>query len=127
MPQYSNLPPVATPTDSNQAYDTVSAMDNYYASPIELNSTVLAAMKAYFAGRGFDEVAAESITLTIMTQAYNDGFNPMKILDTLKGLSNIELSGLVSEILNYNRFKSSSLGYARGFTPNPEIQRNIIA
>ena len=54
-------------------------------------------------------------------------YNRMQILDTLKGLNNVELSALVSEILNYNRFKSSSLGYARGFTPNPEIQRNIIA
>ena len=126
MAQYSNLPPAATPTDNTQAYSTVRAMDNYYSTPIELSSTVLAAMKAYFTGRGFDEVAAESITLTIMTQAHTDGYNPMQILDTLKGLTNVELSGLVSELLNYNRFKSSSLGYARGFTPNPEIQRNII-
>ena len=31
------------------------------------------------------------------------------------------------EILNYNRYKSSSLGYAQKFVPNPEVQRNIIA
>ena len=40
MAQYSNLPPAATPTDNTQAYDTVRAMDNYYSTPIELNSTV---------------------------------------------------------------------------------------
>ena len=48
-----------------------------------------------------------------------------QILDTLKGLDNVQLSGLVSEILNYNRFKSSSLGYADKPQPHPEIQRNI--
>jgi hypothetical protein len=49
----------------------------------------------------------------------------MQILDTLRGLDNVQLSGLVSEILNYNRFKSSSLGYADKPQPHPEIQRNI--
>jgi hypothetical protein len=122
MAQYSNLPPAAKPSNS----DTVSAMNNYYSNTIELNPTVLAAMTGYFTNRGFGEVSAESITLTIMKQAHVDGYNPMKILDTLKGLSNVQLSGLVSELLNYNRFKSSSLGYSRGFTPNPQIQRNIV-
>jgi hypothetical protein len=122
MSQYSNLPPAALPSNS----DTVNAMNNYYSKSIELNSTVLAAMTGYFTNRGFGNVAAESITLTIMTQAHTDGYNPMQILDTLKGLTNVQLSGLVSELLNYRRFKSSSLGYSRGFTPNPQIQRNIV-
>jgi hypothetical protein len=84
-------------------------------------------MTAFFTNRGFGEVAAESITITVMTQAKQDGYNPMQILYTLKGLSNVELSGLVSEILNYNRFNSSSFGYAQKIKSNAEIQRNIIA
>ena len=120
---YSNLPPAAAPDTSL----TVQAFDSYQSQPMELSSTVLAAMKGYFVSRGFGEVAAESITITVMTQAKQDGYNPMQILDTLKGLNNVELSGLVSEILNYNRFKSSSLGYAQTIKPNAEIQRNIIA
>jgi hypothetical protein len=122
MSQYSNLPPAALPSNS----DTANIMNNYYSTSVELNSTVLAAMTGYFTNRGFGEVAAESITLTIMKQARSDGYNPMQILDTLKGLTNVQLSGLVSELLNYNRFKSSSLGYSRGFTPNPIIKRNIV-
>ena len=120
---YSNLPPAAEPNTNS----TVQAFDEYQTQPIELNSAVLAAMTAFFTNRGFGEVAAESITVTVMTQAKQDNYNPMQILDTLKGLSNVELSGLVSEILNYNRFKSSSLGYAQPITPNAEIQRSILA
>jgi hypothetical protein len=93
--------------------------------PVEINSSVLAAMKGYFTNRDFGEVAAESIAVTIIRQAKQDGYNPMQILDTLKGLDDVQLSGLVSEILNYNRFKSSSLGYADKPQPHPEIQRNI--
>jgi hypothetical protein len=119
---FSNLPTAASP-DNNS---TVQAFDNYQSQPVELSSTVLAAMTAFFTNRGFGEVAAESIAVTVMTQAKQDSYNPMQILDTLKGLSNVELSGIVSEILNYNRFKSSSLGYAQTIKPNAEIQRSII-
>jgi hypothetical protein len=118
---YSNVP-LSTTQDQ-----TVQAFDSFYSQPIEINATTLAAMKGYFTSRNFGEVSAESIAVTIIRQAKQDGYNPMQILDTLRGLDDIELSGLVSEILNYNRFKSSSLGYAQKFQPNPEIQRNILA
>jgi hypothetical protein len=121
MTMYSNIP-VGSSSDQ-----TVQAFDNYNSAPIELNATVLAAMKGYFTNRGFGEVAAESIAVVIISQSKQDGYNPMQILDTLKGLSDVELSGLVSEILNYNRLKTSSLGYAQSFQTNAEVARNIIA
>jgi hypothetical protein len=118
---YSNVP--ITPKSSNS---TVAAFDNYYAEPVEMGTTVLAAMTGFFTSKGFGQVAAESIAITIITQSKRDGYNPMIILDTLRGLDNVEISALVSEILNYNRLKTSSLGYAQQISPNPEIQRNII-
>jgi hypothetical protein len=122
MSTYSNLPPRPKPARS----DTTRAFENYYSDPVELSSTTLAAMKGYFTNKGFGEVAAENITTIIMTQAHSDGYSPMQILDTLKGLNNLDLSAFVSELLNYNRFKTSSLGYAKEFKPNTEIQRSII-
>ena len=116
---YSNLP-----VDSVKE-KTVQAFDAYYSLPLEINASVLAAMKGYFTNRGFGEVAAESIAITIIRQSKSDGYNPMQILDTLKGLDDVQLSGLVSEILNYNRFKTSNLGYAEAFNTQPEILRNI--
>jgi hypothetical protein len=118
---YSNIP-VGKTQDQ-----TVQAFDAYFSTPVEINSTVLAAMTGYFTSRGFGQVAAESIAVTIIKQAKQDGYNPMQILDTLRGLNDVELSGLVSEILNYNRFKTSNLGYAQESKPHPEIARNIIA
>lgn len=106
---------------------TVTAFNNFYSAPVEMNASVLAAMTGFFTNKGFGEVAAESIAVTIITQAKQDGYNPMQILDTLRSLGDIELSGLVSEILNYNRFKSSSLGSAQPFQTNPEVLRSIIA
>jgi hypothetical protein len=118
---YSNIP-LTKPTNS-----TVQAFDTYYQQPIEIDATVFAAVKGYFTSRSFGEVAAESIAVTIIKQAKQDGYNPMQILDTLRGLDDVELSALVSELLNYNRFKSSSLGVAQPIRTNPEVARNIIA
>lgn len=120
--QYSNIPVDKTFDDS-----TLRAFDNYYTAPTEIDSATLDAMTGYFTKRGFAEVASENISVTLIKQAKQDGYNPMEILDTLKGLSDVDLSGLVAEILNYNRFKSSSLGYAQEFQTNPEVSRNIIA
>lgn len=122
MPNLTNLPL----NNSNQSL-TLKAFDSFYSAPIEIDATILAAMKGFFTNRGFQDVAAESIAITIITQAKIDNYNSMEILDSLKGLTNVELSGLVSEILNYNRLKTSSLGYAQTFSTNPEVARNILA
>lgn len=105
----------------------VKAFDAYLNRPLELETGTLSAMKGFFTSRGFEESSAESISVIIIKQAKADGYNPMTILDTLGGLNNVEISALVSEILNYNRFKSSFLGYARQFNTASEVNRNIVA
>jgi len=122
MTTYSNLPLNSRP----QLDSTVQAFNAYFAQPVELNATAYAAIVGFFTNRGFQQSAAESISTIIMTQAKQDGYNPLKIIDTLRGLSDVEISGLVSEILNYNRFKTSSLGISQPFRSNKEIQRNIV-
>ena len=118
---YSNLP---ASTNNNPM---VKAYYAYFNKPLELEANVLNGMKGFFASRGFEESSAEAISVIIIKQAKSDGYNPMTLLDTLKGLDNVEISALVSEILNYNRFKSSFLGYARQFNTSSEISRNILA
>lgn len=120
----NNLSNIPTTKSSNS---TVQAFDNYYSQPIEIDSTVLAAVTGYFTNRGFGDVAAESIAVTIIRQSKQDGYNPIEILDTLRGLNDVDLSALVSELLNYNRFKTSSLGFSQPINTHPEVARNIIA
>jgi hypothetical protein len=119
---YSNLP-----SNKIQADATVQAFDNYYLAPIELSASVLAAMTGFFTKRGFDPTSAETVAVVIMKQAKRDNYNPMQILDTLSGIDNVEISALIAEILNYNRVKTSFLGYSKEFTPHDEVQRNVLA
>ena len=122
MTTYLNVP-----TSGQRDNFTLRAFDTYYSDPIEINAGTLDATMSFFSSRGFDSTAAESVAMLILTQAKKDGYNPLQILDTLKGLSEVELSALVAEIINYNRFKTSFLGYALDFKPNQEVARNVIA
>jgi hypothetical protein len=121
---YNNLPKSTAASSSDQ---TVQIFDQYYQAPIGLNHSELVAMTGFFEKRGFDPVAAEATALIILQQAKKDGFNPMQVIDTLIGLTDVEISALVSEILNFNRFKTSSLGTAQYYAPAEEITRNILA
>jgi hypothetical protein len=119
---YTNIP-----INTSDASATVQAFDAYYSKPLELDAGVYTAMTSFFTSRGFEKIAADNITMVIMKQSKIDGYNPMKILDTLRGLDSVEISALVSEIINYNRFKTSFLGYALAFNPNQQVVRNIQA
>ena len=83
-------------------------------------------MQAFFEKRGFGKASAEFTSSIIISQATLDGYNPIALLDTLKSLSDEGISGIVAEILNNNRFKTSALGIYFGFSSPDEIQRNII-
>lgn len=119
---YSNLP-----INSSTSNAMVKAYDSYINAPLEVETSTYNTMKGFFGGKGFDEKSSEAMSMIIIRQAKQDGYSPMTILDTLKGFDNIEISALVSEILNYNRFKSSFLGYARQPNTPDTITRNILA
>ena len=123
MATYNNIPQEKTESSSDL---TVKVFDQYFQPTVDLNNNELVAMTGFFQRRGFAAVAAESTALTILRQAKKDGYNAMQIMDTLGGLSDVEISGLVAEILNYNRFKSSSLGTVQKYAPSIEVLRNIL-
>jgi hypothetical protein len=119
---YTNLPP--TPVSNNS---TAAAMDSYYTKPLGIDSSTFSMMTGFFQSRGFGVSAAETITVAIIKQAQLDGYSPMNVLDSLRGVTNVVLNSIVAEILNYNRFKTSFLGNAAGFIPFPPVSRTILA
>jgi hypothetical protein len=122
----SNLPP--TPQASQSSVDhTIKALGDFDQFPLQLDAATLDTMKGFFESKGFDKVAAESISVVIIRQALQDNIDPITVLDGLSGLNGADLSTLAIQILNYNRFKSSYLGIGTRVLPHPEIQRNILA
>jgi len=121
---YTNIP---IQQSQNSDGDTLQTFDAYYDQPLELKSSTFNAIKGFFESRGFDKVSAESLAVTIIRQSKIDNANPMTVLDSFKSLESVEISAMVSEILNYNRFKTSFLGYSQDFNPTEEVARNVLA
>lgn len=125
MTYYTNLPQPAAATDSSQA--TIKVFDAYTTAPLNIDASTYDAMIGFFTNRGFGFDSAQSMAYVIIKQAILDKYNPFELIETLKGLNDIEISSLITEILNYNRFKTSSLGIASPFAPAAEVARNIVA
>ena len=122
---YNNLPQPSKLQDSSQM--TLKLFDNYTNEPVTVEVATYDAIVGFFGSRGFKEDAAQSTAYIIIKQAIADKINPFQLIDTLKGLDDVQLSNLITELLNYNRYKSSSLGSASPFEPAEEVARNIIA
>ena len=71
-------------------------------------------------------MASNSTSIILLQQAKLDGVEIFKLLDTLKGFTEIQLSAVVAEVLNYNRQKNSTLGYKQQDTSDLLEKRNVL-
>mgnify|MGYP000235617712 CR=1 FL=1 len=110
-------------TDSNQFVKEF--FDRYYTKSLEFPANEVDAVIAFFRKRGFEEASANSVATVLLQQAKIDGVKVFTLLDTLTGLEDVKLSSLVTEILNYSRTKTSTLGYRVQSTTNFVESRNI--
>lgn len=102
-----------------------SFFNRYYDKPLEFPASEVDAVVAFFKKRSFEEAAANSVATVLLQQAKIDNVKIFKLLDTLGGLQDVQLSALVTEILNYSRTKTSTLGYRVQQTTNYIEARNI--
>lgn len=121
---YSNVP-LELPS-SSRAKQTLDFFNNFFNTNIEIDNPTVINVQSFFEKRGFSKVSAESIAIILVTQGKKDDVNPAQLIDTLTGLDSVQISSLVAEILNYNRYKSSILGYKIGIDSAAEQARNII-
>jgi hypothetical protein len=115
--------PLPVSTDSAQA--TKLFFDQYGISPLEFSVNDVSAAVGFFESKGFVSDAALSTASALLKQAKIDGTPVFTLLDTLKGFDTLQLSALVSEILNNNRKATSTLGYRYLNVPRTEIFRNV--
>lgn len=101
--------------------------DNYFSNKLSFPTNQVDAVVTFFEKRGFDKSAAISVATTLLQQAKLDDINIFKLLDTLKGLNEVQLSAVVTEILNYNRPRTSTLGYKRDQAVEKFEKRNIVS
>jgi len=105
---------------------TTEFFDKYFTKKLSFASNEVDAVVGFFSKRGFEETAAISTATVLLQQAKLDNVNVFELLDTLKGLNEVQLSSVVAEVLNYNRDASSTIGFKRTQTVDKFEKRNIL-
>ena len=105
----TNIPVATTTTDSGE--ETRNFFNNYFTSETSYPVSQVDAVIGFFIKRGFDDQSARSTGIVLLNQAKNDGVNVFQLIDTLKGLTEVQLSTVVGEVLNLSRQKTSTLGF----------------
>jgi|TARA_B110000977_G_scaffold28272_1_gene36143 hypothetical protein len=105
---------------------TTEFFDKYFTKKLSFPSNEVDAVIGFFTKRGFDEAAAQSTSTILLEQAKIDDVNVFDLLDTLKGLNEVQLSTVVAEVLNYNRDSTSSIGFKRPESVDKLEKRNIV-
>ena len=120
---YTNLPPKEQDNLEKTITDLTTTT---YQTDYEFNSGEYDAAIAFFVKRGFARTSAESTAYVILAQAKIDKVSPQSILDRLSGVTEAQLSELITIILHANRYKSSRLGVRQTLTTKETVSRNII-
>jgi hypothetical protein len=100
--------------------------DTYYSRVLNLADNDLNTVVAFFETQGFERSAAIAVSNVLLQQAKNENIKIFKLLDTLKKYSGTQLSSVVAEILNYDRKRTSVIGYRKEQRIATFESRNII-
>jgi len=118
----SNLPKVVKDDSSN---DVKRFYNQYFTDFINFPTNQVDAVIGFFTSRGFEKTSAIAVGTVMLQQAKLDDINVFELLDTLKKTDSVQLSSVVTEVLNYNREKISTLGYRVVDIQNRTEARNI--
>ena len=100
--------------------------NTYFGKELAFPSNDVDAVIGFLESKGFDKNAAISTGTILLQQAKIDGIKVFELSDTLKGLDRLQLSYTVTQVLNFNRQKISTLGYRVSDTKKPTEARNIM-
>jgi len=118
-----NLP--QNPTNDS-ANEVKAFYDEYYTKPLSYPSNQVDAVVGFFESREFDKSAAIAVSTVLMRQAKLDGVKVFELLDTLKGLNELQLSAIVTEVMNASRDRISTIGFKVENNINQVEARNIL-
>jgi hypothetical protein len=113
------------PTDNTNTDEVRNFFDKFFLHQITFPTNQIDAIVGFFSKRGFDDSAARSTAIVLLNQARLENVNPFKLLDTIKGLTDAQLSQVVTEVLNVYRDRSSALGFKLTTVEETTESRNI--
>jgi len=119
-----NLPPADSLDSSAEVREF---FNKYFTHKVSFPAAQIDAVNGFFLKRGFDDVAAKSLSTVLLNQSRVDNIEVFTLLDTLKGTTDLELSNVITEIFNLYRERTSVLGYKEVIETVTFDSRNIKA
>jgi hypothetical protein len=121
---FTNLPQ----KEKDKLQKTIDSLTaDQYVEPYQFNVNDYDTTVGFFVKRGFDRQPAEETAYIILQQSKIDSVPVAQILDLLTNASPVQLSELITVILNSNRFKTSRLGVRNTKASKDVVSRNIKA
>jgi lipase chaperone LimK len=120
----TNLP--QPPVSTSKTKNVKTFFDNFFTKTISFPAEQIDAVVGFFVKRGFDTNSANSIAITLLTQARKENVNVFALLDSLKGLTDVQLSQVITQVSNSTREKTSLLGYRVKPATDTYESRNIL-
>jgi hypothetical protein len=118
----TNLP--STQLDSTA--DVKQFFDKYFVQQVSFPSNQIDAVVGFFLKNGFDTQSARSTGIVLLNQGRADNVDVFQLIDTLKTLTDVQLSQVVAQVLNAYREKTSLLGYRVAPLVDTYESRNIL-
>lgn len=118
-----NLPQQSA-TDSST--DVKQFFDKFFVHQVSFPSNQIDAVVGFFLKHGFDIESARSTGIVLLNQSRADNVNVFELIDTLKTLTDVQLSQVVAQVLNTYREKVSLLGYRIAPLVDTYESRNIL-
>jgi hypothetical protein len=115
-----NLPTNTSNKDVRQFFD------KFFVHEVSFPAGEIDATIGFFMKRGFDLESARSTAIVLLNQARLDNVPVFQLLDTMKGLTDVQLSQIVAQVLNSYREKTSLLGYRIAPVVDTYESRNIL-
>jgi hypothetical protein len=109
----------------DSAKATTVFFDRYGQLGKEFKTDDVAAAIVFFQKNGFETDVAISAALEVLKSAKQDKRSIFLLLDTLTQFNGVQLSVVVSKILNQNRLPISTLGFRSDVGITDSITRNI--
>ena len=113
-------------TDLSNTQLVKQFFDNYFVKPVSFPAGEIDATVGFFTKRGFDPSSAKSISIVLLNQARAENVSVFTLLDTLKALTDVQLSQIVAQVINGYREKTSLLGYRIAPVVDSYESRNIL-
>jgi hypothetical protein len=117
-----NLPttPQTGPVSSKEFFD------KFFVQKVSFPAAEIDATVGFFMKRGFAIDGARTTAIVLLNQARLDNVSVFALLDTMKTLTDVQMSQVVAQILNAYREKTSLLGYRIAPVVNLYESRNIL-